>query len=296
MKPTFNNIQNIEILEDEPLSKHTTFGIGGIAKTFIYANSVKGLSQLIKYLNENNLEYIVIGHGTNLLISEKTFDKVFIKLSGDFNKFSFNNEYVTCGSGVSLQSLARETLKNGLGGLEKIGSIPGSIGGASIMNAGVRYFDFSTYVHQIGAIDRQGNEVIFSKDECNYSYRESKFQYTDEYIITFATLKLEKCDTKPLIDVLNASFEKRRQTQPKGKSAGCFFKNSNNQSSGQLIDACGLKGLKINDAMVSYEHGNFILNTNKASFNDVLELANKVKDEVKKQKGFDLVFEVRIIE
>lgn len=291
-----NRIKDIEILENEPLSKHTTFGIGGIAKTFIYANSIRGLSDLIKYLNSNNLDYIVIGHGTNLLISDKTFHKIFIKLSGDFNKITYNNEYVTCGSGVSLQTLAKETLNKGLGGLEKIGSIPGSIGGACIMNAGVRYYDFSTNLYEVGVIDKQGKEIIFKKEECDYSYRESKFQYTDEYIITHAVVKLEKCDTKPLMEILNASFEKRRQTQPKGKSAGCFFKNSNNQSSGQLIDACGLKGLKINDAMVSFEHGNFILNTNKASFNDVLELANKVKYEVKRKKGFDLVFEVRIIE
>ena len=202
---------------------------------------------------------------------------------------------ITAGAGVKLSDLAKDTLTKGYGGLEKIGSIPGSIGGACLMNAGVRYFDISTYIESVGVVDRQGNAFEMSKEACQYSYRESIFQYTNEYIITHANFNLEKTDTAPLWDVLNASVEKRKATQPKGKCAGCFFKNSNDQSSGKLIEECGLKGLSVGDAYVAQEHANFIMNRGNATAEDILKLANIVKAEVKKQKGADLQFEVRII-
>lgn len=284
-----------EILQGEYLKKHTTFSVGGQADYFIYVRSLPSLCKTVKYLNENNTEYFIIGDGTNLLVTDSDIHKVFIKLEGDFSKIAYNDCFVTCGSACHLSQVAKDTLSKGLGGLETIGSVPGTIGGASIMNAGVRYFDFSSYVHEIGAVDRNGNQVIFPKEKCGYSYRESIFQHTDEYIITHAVLKLEKCDTEPLWKKLNASIEKRKTTQPKGKCAGCFFKNSDNRSSGKLIEECGLKGLSINDAYVAAEHGNFIMNRGNATFDDIISLAEKVKEEVKKQKGFDLVYEVRIV-
>lgn len=285
----------IRIITGEPMKKHTTFGIGGNAEYFIYVYTIDALCQTVKYLNAEKLPYMVIGDGTNLLITDSGLKKVFIKLDGDFKNISYNNEYITCGAALRLSDVAKDTLSKGLGGLETIGSIPGTIGGASIMNAGVRFFDFSTYISEIGVVDKKGNAYNIPKEKCGYSYRESIFQYTDEYIITHAVLKLEKCDTLPRWDILNASIEKRKLTQPKGKCAGCFFKNSNNQSSGKLIEECGLKGVSVNDAYVAQEHANFIMNKENATANDVLALAEKVRSEVKKQKGVDLIYEVRII-
>ena len=289
------DIDGIEILEQEPLSKRTTFGIGGRAKVFLNIKNKKALQKAVVYLNNNNIPYIVIGDGTNLLITDNDLDLVFIKLTDDFKNISYNNEIVTAGAGVKLSDFAKDTLSKGYGGLEKIGSIPGSIGGACLMNAGVRFFDISSCLQSVGIMDKRGNASELPKEECGYSYRESIFQYTNDYIITHATFKLEKTDTAPLWDILNASIEKRKLTQPKGKCAGCFFKNSNNQSSGKLIEECGLKGLSVNDAYVAQEHANFIMNRGNATANDIITLANKIKEEVKKQKGVDLVFEVRII-
>ncbi len=289
------NIDGVEILQNEPLSKRTTFGIGGCAKVFLNISTIEALKTSVIYLNQNSLPYMVIGDGTNLLVTDSDLDIIFIKLVGDFKEISYTGDTIKAGAGVKLSDLAKDTLKRGFGGLEKIGSIPGSIGGACLMNAGVRYFDISTYIESVGVIDKQGNVFEMPKEACQYSYRESIFQYTDEYIITHANLKLERTDTAPLWEVLAASVEKRKATQPKGKCAGCFFKNQNNQSSGKLIEECGLKGLSVGDAYVAQEHGNFIMNRGNATAEDVLRLANIVKEEVRKQKGADLQFEVRII-
>ena len=288
-------INGIDIVRNEPLSRHTSFGIGGTAEYFVYVNTLEALCETLSYLSSRNIPYFVMGDGTNLLIADHDFDTVFLKLSGDFRKTEYRDELITCGSAVRLSDLAKETLRAGYGGLETIGSVPGTVGGAAIMNAGVRYYDFSSYVYEIGVADRKGNHFILPKEKCGYSYRESIFQYTDEYIITHATLRLKKCNTEPLWQILQESIDRRKQTQPKGKSAGCFFKNSNNMSSGKLIEECGLKGTNINDAYVANEHGNFIMNRGSATAEDVLALARKIKAEVKKQKGCDLQYEVRII-
>ncbi|MBQ7258278.1 MAG: UDP-N-acetylmuramate dehydrogenase [Abditibacteriota bacterium] len=323
------NIDGVEILQKEPLSKRTTFGIGGCAKVFLNISTIDALKKGVIYLNQNSIPYMVIGDGTNLLVTDKDLDIIFIKLVGDFKEISYfpnhNSQIVTSplysmegedsrqpesptthteednfaiirvGAGVKLSDLTKDTLKKGFGGLEKIGSIPGTIGGACLMNAGVRYFDISTYIESVGVIDKKGNAFEMPKESCQYSYRESIFQQTDEYIITHANLRLVKTDTTPLWDVLIAGIEKRKATQPKGKCAGCFFKNQNNQSSGKLIEECGLKGLSVGDAYVAQEHANFIMNRGNATAIDVLRLANIIKEEVRKQKGANLQFEVRII-
>ena len=289
-------IDGVEILENEPLSKHTSFGIGGKG-VLLLVKTLEALSYAIKYLNENNLPYMIIGDGTNLLVSDNDLDTIFIKLGGDFKKITYNGNIITSGAGVKLSDLCRDTLNNNFQGLEKIGTIPGTVGGACIMNAGVRLFDFSTNLVSVGVVDRFGEYKVLPKEKCGYSYRESIFQYTKDYVIVNATIKLEKTvDTTPLWDVLNASVEKRKATQPKGKCAGCFFKNTDNESSGKIIEECGLKGMRVGGAFVAQEHANFIMNDGNATCEDVLSLANKIKETVKKEKNKDLVFEVRIVD
>ncbi|MBQ0105371.1 MAG: UDP-N-acetylmuramate dehydrogenase [Armatimonadetes bacterium] len=290
------NIPGNRILCKEPLKNHTSFGIGGCADYFIYVSDLKALSATVKYLNENSVPYMVIGDGTNLLVSDHNINKVFIKLEGNFKKTEWNGSFVTAGSAVRLSELTAETLAKGFGGLERIGSVPGSVGGAAVMNAGVRTSDFSTHIHEIGVMDKQGNQIILPKENCGYSYRESIFQNTNDYIITHATFKLIECDTAPLNELLAESIAKRQENQPKGKSAGCFFKNTDGQSSGQLIEQCGLKNYRINGAYVSDKHANFIMNDGTATAEDVLALANFIKKTVKEKKNKDLVFEVRIID
>jgi len=290
-----SNICGNIVITGESLKKHTTFGIGGNANTFVLISSLDALSKTVKYLKENNIKYIIIGDGTNLLVSDNKINDVVIKLDGDFKTFEVNNEYIRVGAAVSLLCLAKETLSLGFGGLETIGSVPGTVGGAAIMNAGVRYFDFSTYVHELIVVNKAGDIITIPKDECDYSYRESLFQYNHDYIIAYAVLKLEKTDTAPLKEKLAESLKKRVANQPQGKCAGCFFKNKNNYSSGKLIEECSLKGMRVNGAYVSDKHANFIMNDGTATAKDVLELANKIKDEIKKQKNIELEFEVRLI-
>lgn len=278
--------------QNKQLAEISTFGIGGPAKYFIEVNSIDAMRQALEMCQKLNLAYIVIGKGSNSLFASKGFNGLVIQ-----NKINFLNQidgttfYV--GSGFSFSHLGTITAKLGLSGLEFASGIPGSVGGAVFMNAGANGMETCQHLTSVEFLDETGEIKNFSRQELLFSYRTSLFQQMKGVILsaTFSLAQLEKARDKQL-EILKY----RKKTQPYGDmSAGCIFQNPSDLSAGALIEKCGLKGMSVGDAKVSDVHANFIINSGKATSDDVLELIELIKDKVKHLTNQELHSEVRFI-
>ena len=282
---------------NEPLSKHTTFGIGGNADFFVEIQTEQQLTKLLKFIDENKIKFYVIGVGSNLLFSDEKFEGIIIKLSsdnaGEFAKVEINEEYICCGAAVSLAYLAHQTAEQCLSGLEYLSGIPGTIGGAVYGNAGIKNYDISSVLQEVELINYKGNKNILSKDKFNFEYRKSNI---NNAIITKAKFILKKADKNDILQTIFKEQQKRKQNQPLGtKNAGCIFKNPQNDSAGRIIDSLNLKNFNIGDAEISSRHANFFINKNNASCTDMLKLINFVQNEVYKKYKIKLETEIKII-
>lgn len=287
---------NIEkIIEDESLSKYTTFKIGGPAKILIEAVSDEEILKIIKLFDEMNENYLIIGNGSNLLISDKVFERPVIVLDKNFAKIERIDEVTLYAeSGASLKSLANKALDLGLGGLEAISGIPGTVGGAVYMNAGAYGSEIKDVVTKIRCI-KDEKIVELDASEVNFAHRRSIFQEKG-YVILGAYFKLEK-KAREEIEAEQKDYTQRRvDKQPlEYPSAGSVFKRPEGHYASKLIEDAGLKGLSVGGAMVSKKHSGFIINTGGASFDDVVTLIEKVKAIVKEKFAVDLEEEIRII-
>lgn len=287
---------NIEkIIEDESLSKYTTFKIGGPAKILIEAVSDEEILKIIKLFDEMNENYLIIGNGSNLLISDKVFERPVLVLDKNFAKIERIDEVTLYAeSGASLKSLANKALDLGLGGLEAISGIPGTVGGAVYMNAGAYGSEIKDVVTKIRCI-KDEKIVELDASEVNFAHRRSIFQEKG-YVILGAYFKLEK-KAREEIEAEQKDYTQRRvDKQPlEYPSAGSVFKRPEGHYASKLIEDAGLKGLSVGGAMVSKKHSGFIINTGGASFDDVVTLIEKVKAIVKEKFAVDLEEEIRII-
>lgn len=287
---------NIEkIIEDESLSKYTTFKIGGPAKILIEALSDEEILKIVKLFDEMKENYLIIGNGSNLLISDEVFERPVIVLDKNFAKIMPINEVTLYAeSGASLKSLANKALDLGLGGLEAISGIPGTVGGAVYMNAGAYGSEIKDVVTKIRCI-KDEKIVEFDASEANFAHRRSIFQEKG-YVILGAYFKLEK-KAREEIEAEQKDYTQRRvDKQPlEYPSAGSVFKRPTGYYASKLIEDAGLKGLSVGGAMVSKKHSGFIINTGGASFEDVVTLIEKVKAIVKEKFAVNLEEEIRII-
>lgn len=287
---------NIEkIIEDESLSKYTTFKIGGPAKILIEAVSDEEILKIVKLFDEMKENYLIIGNGSNLLISDEVFERPVIVLDKNFAKIMPIDEVTLYAeAGASLKSLANKALDLELGGLEAISGIPGTVGGAVYMNAGAYGSEIKDVVTKVRCIK---NEKIVELDasEVNFAHRRSIFQEKG-YVILGAYFKLEK-KAREEIEAEQKDYTQRRvDKQPlEYPSAGSVFKRPEGHYASKLIEDAGLKGLSVGGAMVSKKHSGFIINTGGASFEDVVTLIEKVKAIVKEKFAVDLEEEIRII-
>lgn len=287
------NIKNI--LEDESLSKYTTFKIGGPAKILIEAVSDEEILKIVKLFDEMNENYLIIGNGSNLLISDKVFERPVLVLDKNFAKIERIDEVTLYAeSGASLKSLANKALDLGLGGLEAISGIPGTVGGAVYMNAGAYGSEIKDLVTKVRCI-KDEKIVELDASEVNFAHRRSIFQEKG-YVILGAYFKLEK-KAREEIEAEQKDYTQRRvDKQPlEYPSAGSVFKRPEGYYASKLIEDAGLKGLSVGGAMVSKKHSGFIINTGGASFDDVVTLIEKVKAIVKEKFAVDLEEEIRII-
>ena len=278
---------------DAPLSKHTTYKIGGIAKYLIYPKSELSLIRIVEVCKEQKLPYKVFGKGSNLLCSDSYYEGVVICLDRYFNDFNFEEDG-TCiaQAGVSLILLSNSAMKQSLSGLEFASGIPATLGGAVVMNAGAYRSDMSSIVKRVYVL-RDNECVWIEKDELDYGYRHSLFLKHLDWIVLGVELKLSNGDQKEIRDLIDSRRQRRKESQPLEKpSAGSVFRNPSEYQAWELIDKCGLRGKCIGGAKVSEKHANFIINEGGATAKDIEQLVLFVQNTVYEKYGVHLKMEV----
>jgi UDP-N-acetylmuramate dehydrogenase len=285
----------IDYMTDEPMSKHTSFKIGGNASVIAQPKSVDEISKIVKKCKELNVRCIVIGNGSNLLVADEGIDACVILLGNNFSEVKLIEENIIYAqAGASLTKVCRFALDNGLTGLEFAYGIPGSCGGAAFMNAGAYGGEIKDVLFKCEHIDSDGNVGSLEGDELELSYRHSAY-YNNGCIVTGLYIKLAKGDKNEIKAKMTDLIGRRKDKQPiEYPSAGSTFKRPEGYFAGALIQECNLKGLTVGGAQVSEKHAGFVINIGGATCNDVLELCKKVSDTVYEQKGVKLEMEIRV--
>lgn len=289
------NIDKINIKENESMSKHTTYKVGGEVKYFVTPASIEELIELLKKLKEENTKYIIIGNGSNTIFSNNYYDGVVINLS-NINKVEFNDKKVYVEAGYQLIKLAIDAANRNLSGLEFAAGIPGNIGGSIYMNAGAYKSDMSSVIDEVTFLDENLNIKTLKKEELEFGYRESIFQ-KHNYVIISCVMSLTSGDKDEIIEIINDRKERRISTQPlEYPSAGSVFRNpSDTVFAGKLIEDLGLKGYSIGGAKVSEKHANFIINTGNATGEDIKSLIDYIKKLVMEKYNIELQVEQRFM-
>lgn len=283
-----------ELKENILLSQYSTFRIGGPAKYLIKASSAEGVNEAIQKALDLDLQFLVIGGGSNILFSSKGYNGLVIVFNS-IEKLIINDNLVEVNASTPLNYLV-SSLKN-YTGLEWAVGIPGTLAGAINGNAGAFGEEISDSIKQVKVLEIKDKEINlkeYSKEECNFEYRNSIFKNNPNLIITSAVLDLKKGNEEEINEKIKDNLSKRMLKQPKGFSVGSIFKNGKDFFAGELIEKAGLKGKQIGDAKISNEHANFIINLGSATSDDVLELIEIIKKEVKEKFSIDLEEEIKI--
>lgn len=286
-------VGDTQVRTGEPMNIHTAFRIGGCADYYVQPSSIEELQSLIRFLNKSDIEYCVIGNGSNLLVSDKGIRGVVIQLSDTFDEIEYIDDVtVKVMSGMMLSRLGNKLADKGLAGFEFATGIPGSVGGAVRMNAGAYGGEIKDIIVSADVLDRSGRLISLSRDELELDYRTSCVAAMD-YIVVSAVFRLQKGDTDTIKALIKELAVKRRAKQPlEYPSAGSTFKRPQGFFAAKLIEDAGLKGVSVGGAMVSEKHSGFVVNTGNATAKDVCMLTDMVKDKVKQQSGVDLELEV----
>jgi len=280
------------ILLNEPLAKYTTFKIGGPADIYVEPMSIDELLNLLRYLDDRGIDFVVLGNGSNVLVSDEGFRGAVINLEAGFNFVKKEGECVIAGAGIKLARFVDFCVENGLRGVEMLAGIPGTLGGAIIMNAGAYSGEISDYLLDVEVI-RNMKLVRLKKEECGFGYRTSNL--TNDIVIQ-AKFKFPPGDVEEMKKIRREILLKRNISQPVNfPNAGSIFKNPPGDYAGRLIEKAGLKGVCIGDAQISEKHANFIINKGKAKAMDVLELIKLAQTKVYEKFGIKLELEVRLI-
>lgn len=283
-----------EVINNADLTTYNTYGIVSSCKYLIFPKSKEDLKNLIIYLKSNNIYYIILGRGSNVILPDKLINGVVINLKY-LDKLVINDLKVYAESGISLSKMILTCINNNLEGLEDLALIPGTLGGALYGNSSC--FNNSIYDNlESIEIFKDNKFIILKKEDIKYSYRNTEFKNNNDIIIS-ATFCLKKGNKDKLLKIIEQQRKIRKTNQPlEFKNAGSVFKNPANKSAGALIDSLGLKGYKVNDAMVSLKHANFIVNINKASSKDIKDLINIIKKRVYAKYKIKLELEQIIID
>lgn len=285
-----------KVLENEPLSKHTTIKIGGPADLFIEPSNREDLAKALEIIKNHGAKWRAIGRGSNLLVADKGIEGVVIKLGSGMDDFELDGEILTVGGGYSIIKLSTIISKKGLSGLEFASGIPGSIGGAVYMNAGAHGSDMSKILVKALVLFEDGTLEWLTNEQLEFSYRTSILQAKKPGICIGAVLKLQKGEKEDIVAVMQKNKDYRRETQPWNyPCAGSIFRNPLPKYAGQLVEEAGLKGHQIGGAQISEMHGNFIVNAGGATAQDVLDLIDFVKKNILERYGVTMETEVEII-
>lgn len=282
---------------DVPMSKYTTFRIGGNASVMLTPTTDEQLASIIKKCKKDNIKPFIIGNGSNMLISDKGLDTVVINMCRPDPKIELvNGDTVVCDAGATMSKVCNFALENGLTGLEFAFGIPGSAGGAAYMNAGAYGGEMKDVLVECRHIDSDGNFGSLKGEELGLAYRTSAYEHNG-YIITTLVMKLSKGNKDEIRAKMQELLQRRKDKQPlEYPSAGSTFKRPEGYFAGALIEECGLKGYSVGGAQVSEKHAGFVINKGDASAKDVLDLIKYIQDKVLSEKGVMLEPEVRLIE
>ena len=286
----------IPFSENEMLSAHTTFKIGGPAEVFASPQNAGQVSAAVRFCKENGVKLFPLGKGSNLLVSDEGASGIVLHFGRDMSEIRLlDEETIYCEAGASLAKLCGFALENSLTGLEFAYGIPGSVGGAVFMNAGAYGGEIKDVILYAEHIDENGERGVFEGNALEMSYRHSVYS-SKKYIITSAVFRLKKGDKAEIKAKMDELLGKRFDKQPMDKpSAGSTFKRPEGAFASALIDQCGLKGFTVGGAQVSEKHAGFVINKGSATCADVLELIKQVQDKVKTDTGFTLEPEVEIL-
>ena len=278
-----------------PMKKHTTFRIGGECDIFCEPKNAYELAGLIRLLNENNQSYIVLGNGSNVLVSDEGIRGVVIKIGEQMSEVSVCGEEITSGAGILLSRLSKKAMNESLSGMECISGIPGSVGGAVYMNAGAYGAEIADILQSLTYVSREGEIITLEKADLSLGYRKSVFMENGG-IVTSCVLKLKKGDKEKIAQDMAEVTKKRVEKQPlELPSAGSTFKRPQGYFAGALIEECGLKGYSVGGAKVSEKHAGLVVNFDNATANDVLAVIEHVQKTVYEKFGVGLEPEVKFI-
>lgn len=285
-----------EMIEDEPMYKHTTYKVGGPARIYLKVKDVDSLIKTIKYCGKHRVKYLVIGRGSNLLFSDREYEGLIISLNECFKEIKVNGSTMIAQAGVPMISLSYQAAKIGLSGFEFMGGIPGSIGGGIYMNAGAYKYDLASVVKTVTLLNEKHEVVTFNNEQMDFSYRHSICQDNRKLIVLEVTFELTAKSPDEIKAVLDKRKERRMSSQPWNMpSAGSVFRNPQDKPAWQYIDECGLRGYEIGGAQVSPKHSNFIVNNGYASAKDIYDLIMLVQEKVNEKFGVKLRREVGLI-
>lgn len=291
-----NEIKQGIVKIDEPMRKHTNFKIGGNADVFVIAKNIEEIKCVIKFSKENNILLTILGNGSNVLVSDKGIRGIVLQVGTKEIKIEKQkNALVEVEAGVMLGALAQVLLKQSISGFEFAAGIPGSIGGAIRMNAGTYGGEMKDIVKNVTVLNEKGEINILTNEECEFSYRHSRFTNSKEIVIK-ATLELPFGNENEIKAKMNEYAQSRKEKQPLNlPSAGSTFKRGTDFITAKLIDECGLKGYTSGDAQVSTLHAGFVVNLGNATAQDVLNVVSHVKQVVLEKTGKQIELEVELL-
>ncbi len=280
---------------DAPMNEYTTFRAGGKAGFLLIVKNQEQLQAVYRKLFEEKIPIMVLGAGSNILVADEGFDGAFVKLSGEFTNIVLNGCEIEVGAGVKLSALSAFARDNSLKGLEFACGIPGSVGGGIFMNAGAYGSELADVIKSVKVFSGDGKIEILDRSRIEFSYRNSRFQKTEEIVLS-AVFSLKEGDFNEISETMKNLMQMRNSKQPVNiPSAGSFFKRPQGGYAGKLIEDAGLKGLSVGDAQVSPLHSGFIVNNGKAAASDILKLMTVVQAEVEKKFAIILEPEIRIV-
>jgi UDP-N-acetylmuramate dehydrogenase len=283
------------IYRNEPMSRHTTFRVGGLADYFVEPENADQIVQLIAVAKEYQIPYIVLGNGSNVLVSDRGYPGMIIHISARMNRIAVSGNRMIVGAGARMITIGKTAYEEGLAGFAPLTGIPGTLGGAVVMNAGAYGGEIKDVLVSATVIDQEGNCLVLSKEELKLGYRTSVVAEKG-YIVVEAELEFQLGDKEAIKAQMDECSLARKTKQPlEYPSAGSTFKRPEGYFAGKLIDDAGLRGYQVGGAQVSEKHCGFVINRDQATASDIYQLMQDVSKKVKEQFGITLEPEVKLI-
>ncbi|MDO4614541.1 MAG: UDP-N-acetylmuramate dehydrogenase [Lachnospiraceae bacterium] len=283
------------VLTDELMKQHTTFRIGGPADLFVMPGSAKDVMKVLAVLRNNHIPYFIMGNGSNLLVSDEGYRGCVVQIGSRMSEIREEDGILECGAGALLSQIAAAARAESLAGFEFASGIPGTLGGACVMNAGAYGGEMKDVLAGVTVLDKEGNVQKYAVDELELGYRTSRL-LKEESIVLSAKIRLEKGDPEEILAKTEELRRKRVEKQPiEMPSAGSTFKRPEGYFAGKLIEDAGLRGFGIGGAQVSEKHCGFVVNSGDATAADVQALITEIQCRVYEMAGVDLETEVRFL-